>query len=477
LFLITQGMLENGRKRIIAILLAVVALASLAGVGYLATEPSFTIYDGDEPVMVSGRYTTVGDVLAAAEISVRDADMVQPGVGETAVSDTAIQINRARSVTVKTDAGTQTYWTQQTTLSAFLFEINTMPGRTDQVTADGRSIPFEALGSTALPAEVEIGRFLTITIVNDNVQQVVETAVSTVGEAIAEAGISVFAADNVNPPLGSWLEPGMVITVQRSFPVTIRVDGRVVNTRTSHNNSLDVLAEAGIGLIGFDYAIPGPDTLLQPNATIDVVRVTEDFELIDTPIPYQTLWQASDELELDTRSIISYGQTGINRQRIRIRYENGVEVSRTVDGEWLAQEPVNEVIGYGTKIVLGTINTEQGPREYWRVVRMRVTSYTAASSGKAPGDPGYGITASGLPAGNGIVAIDRNVVPFRSEVYVPGYGVGFAGDTGGGVRGRWIDLGYDEDKFESWSGYVDVYYLTPVPNPADINYILPDGLP
>ncbi|MEZ4646658.1 MAG: hypothetical protein R3E31_28695 [Chloroflexota bacterium] len=67
---------------------------------------------------------------------------------------------------------------------------------------------------------------------------------------------------------------------------------------------------------------------------------------------------------------------------------------------------------------------------------MRVTSYTAASSGKEPGDPGYGRTASGLPAGFGIVAVDRNVVPFRSSVFVPGYGVGYAGDTGGGVRGR-----------------------------------------
>ncbi len=465
------------KKRIIAILLAVLALASLAGVGYLATEPSFTIYDGGEPVMVSGRFATVGDVLAAAEISVRDADIVLPGVDETAVSDTAIQIQRARSVTVKTDAGIQTYWTQQTTLSAFLFEINNMPRRTDQVTADGRSIPFEALGSTALPNEVTIGRFLTITIVNDNVRQVIETAVSTVGEAVAEAGIPIYAADNVNPPLGSWLEPGMVITVQRSFPVTIRVDGRVVNTRTSHTNALDVVAEAGIGLVGFDYTIPGPETALPPNATIDVVRVTEDFAVIDTPIPYQTLWQASDELELDSRSVISYGAAGINRQRIRIRYENGVEVNRTVDGEWVAKEPVNEVIGYGTKIVLGSINTEQGPREYWRVVRMRVTSYTAASSGKSPGDPGYGRTASGRPAGNGVVAVDRNVVPFRSEVFVPGYGVGFAGDTGSGIRGRWIDLGYNQDTYESWSGYVDVYYLTPVPNPEDINYILPDGLP
>jgi 3D (Asp-Asp-Asp) domain-containing protein len=135
------------------------------------------------------------------------------------------------------------------------------------------------------------------------------------------------------------------------------------------------------------------------------------------------------------------------------------------------------VIGYGTKIVVRTLQTPQGPVEYWRVVRMRVTSYTAASSGKASGDPGYGITASGRPAGTGIVAIDRSVVPFRSYVYVPGYGIGFAGDTGGGVRGRWIDLGYDEDEYVPWSGYVDVYYLTPVPSPDDINYLIPQGLP
>jgi len=468
---------KTPRKRISAILLILLALASLAGVGYLATEPTFTIYEGGEPVMVSGRYATVGDVLAAAGVSLRDEDIVQPGVTETAVPEIAIQIQRARSVTVKTENGTQAYWTQQSTLAAFLWEINRMPRRTDQVTADGRSIPFDALGSAALPHVVEIGRFLTVTIINDNAQQVVQTAAQTVGAAIAEAGIPIYAADTVEPPLGSWLEPGMIITVQRSFPVMIRVDGRVVNTRTSHTNSLDVLVETGIGLVGFDYATPGPETPLQPNATIDVIRVTEDFQVVDTPLPYQTLWQASDELNLDNRAVISYGQPGINRQRIRIRYENGVEVSRTVDGEWVAREPVNEVIGYGTKITPGTVDTPAGPREYWRVVRMRVTSYTAASSGKTPGESGYGRTASGLPAGTGVVAIDRNVVPFRSYVYVPGYGIGFAGDTGGGIRGRWIDLGYNENDYQSWSGYVDVYYLTPVPDAADINYILPDGLP
>ncbi|HSM56646.1 MAG TPA: 3D domain-containing protein, partial [Candidatus Sulfomarinibacteraceae bacterium] len=101
----------------------------------------------------------------------------------------------------------------------------------------------------------------------------------------------------------------------------------------------------------------------------------------------------------------------------------------------------------------------------------------AASSGKPPDHPAYGITASGVRAGTGIVAVDPRVVPFRSWVYVPGYGTGYAGDTGGGVLGRWIDLGYDEAEYQSWSGYVDVYYLTPVPDPEDINYLIPTALP
>ena len=100
-----------------------------------------------------------------------------------------------------------------------------------------------------------------------------------------------------------------------------------------------------------------------------------------------------------------------------------------------------------------------------------------ATSGKDPSHPAYGITASGVPAGYGVVSVDPNVVPFRSYVYVPGYGKGFAGDTGGGVKGRFIDLGYDDGHIEAWNGYVDVYYLTPIPAPDQINYLLPSTLP
>lgn len=470
--------LPKPATRTLLFALLLLAIGSLAMAGLLTAQGQYTVYDGETAVTVSGSFATVQEVIAAAGLALRPEDVVIPSPDAPADVDTAIQIQRARAVTLRTESdGTRTMWTQAPTLGAFLSEGHMPVQRTTQVYADRALVPFGSINQTPLPREVEIGRFLTVTVVDGGQQQVLRTSAQTVGAALAEAGLTLYAADGVEPSLGDWLEPDMTIQVRRSKPLTIQVDGRIIQTRSHHTNALDVLAEAGIGLVGEDYTQPGPERTLQANDTITVIRVTEDFRVVDEPIPFQTVWQASDQLDLDQRAVISYGQPGILRQRMRVRYENGVETSQMVDGEWVAREPVNEVIGYGTRINIGVVDTPEGPREYWRVVRMRVTSYTAASSGKSPGDPGYGVTASGRPAGYGIVAVDRSVVPFRSNVFVPGYGVAFVGDTGGGVRGRWIDLGYDEDNYVSWSGYVDVYYLTPVPAPEDINYLLPTGLP
>ena len=53
-----------------------------------------------------------------------------------------------------------------------------------------------------------------------------------------------------------------------------------------------------------------------------------------------------------------------------------------------------------------------------------------------------GITASGLPVGPGIVAVDPNVIPLGTRLYIPGYGKGIAADVGGGIKGKIIDLWY-----------------------------------
>ena len=54
-----------------------------------------------------------------------------------------------------------------------------------------------------------------------------------------------------------------------------------------------------------------------------------------------------------------------------------------------------------------------------------------------------GITAIGLRAGYGIVAVDRRVIPLGTRLYVEGYGPALAGDVGGAIRGNRIDLCYN----------------------------------
>ena len=51
-----------------------------------------------------------------------------------------------------------------------------------------------------------------------------------------------------------------------------------------------------------------------------------------------------------------------------------------------------------------------------------------------------GSTATGLPVGWGIVAVDPSVIPLGTRLTIPGYGEGVAADVGGAVQGATIDL-------------------------------------
>jgi 3D (Asp-Asp-Asp) domain-containing protein len=51
-----------------------------------------------------------------------------------------------------------------------------------------------------------------------------------------------------------------------------------------------------------------------------------------------------------------------------------------------------------------------------------------------------GRTATGLPVGPGVVAVDPAVIPLGTRMTIPGYGQGVAADTGSAVQGYTIDL-------------------------------------
>lgn len=87
------------------------------------------------------------------------------------------------------------------------------------------------------------------------------------------------------------------------------------------------------------------------------------------------------------------------------------------------------------------------PTGFGLKTRMLVTGYDNGfeSTGKNPGDPGYGLTASGQVAGSGTIAAPKSF-PFGTQMFVPGYGLGTVWDRGGAIKNSHIDLWFPSEQ-------------------------------
>jgi len=464
---------------------AFAALALIVGAlatGYWATlTPVALIVDGQE-WQLRTHQDTVGALLLGSGLTLYPEDRVFPPELDTPLEpDSIVRVERARPVIVNADGHTALFRTQATSVEAVLMEARVSVGPYDEVEVEGDFSPGSRSDglSRLAPAptapqtvRITVYRAVPFTLHEDGQATTLYTTAPTVGEALRRAGLTLYLADGVEPELGERMSAGLHVQVDRSVPVVVEVDGRTLRTRTHRERVDEVLADLNVVLAGQDYTIPPLDAPLGENDAVRVVRVSERFEVRQDPIPFEVAWQPDPELEIDNQRLLQEGARGILEQRVRIRYENGHEVSRVVENEYVAVPPTTKIMGYGTKIVVRTLATPTGPVEYWRVISMHATSYSAATAGTSPSSPWYGRTRTGERMRFGIVAVDPRIIELRSQVYVPGYGIGYAGDTGGAIRGRRIDLGYDDDNLVLWYRWVDVYLLTPVPPPGQINYIL-----
>ncbi len=415
--------------------------------------------------------TTADDVrglLEATGIEIVGNLAVVPALEAPIEAGMTVIVDDQRPVTLTVDGATSVFRTVIENPRDILTAAGVVIDVDDEVLVNGARVDARDLLQYPLPANrISVRHALTITLSDgDNELATLVTTADTVGDALTEAGVVLYLGDVVTPPVETALSGGQAVTIDRALPATVSADGITTETRSQAETVGALLAEVGVQLNGLDYAVPPENARLTAAMNVRVLRVTEKIEIETIDIPYDTLYLASAEMELDTTAVTTAGQTGRDERRVRVRYEDGIEVQRFDDGVVRAAEPVNEVISYGTRIVYRTVDTPDGPREYWRQLRMYATSYHPAALG------GDDVTATGARLTKGIVAINPRVVPYGTIVYVNGYGEGRAADTGGPrTTPYWIDLGYDDDNYKHWSGWVEVYLLAPPP--ARIPYILP----
>lgn len=438
---------------------------------------------------------TVGALLLDLGVTVDAHDQVTPPPATSIRRNLHLTVARARPFRIWADGRERVITSWGATPQAVLADAGIFIDRYDRVLLNSQPVDSTAplpppvtmiaaptydrgYGWQAIahePAPLVVQRAVPLTVDEGDLPYTIRTTAQTVGQALRQAEITLYLGDHVQPSLGSQVTAGLRVMIQRSIPIALQVDGRLVKTRTRAKTVGGALTELQIGVMGGDQVQPGPETALTDNLSIAITRVHEEVAIKEEIIPIETVFEPDPNLAIDTQQVVNQGAPGINRQRFRVRYEDGEEVARTLEDSWVAQEPTQRVIAYGQRVEPQTFTTADGTQiTYWRKIRAYASSYSASTAGVSPDKSYYGRTFTGDIMRSGIIAVDPRVIPLRTKLYVPGYGAGDALDTGSAILGRRVDLGYDDDKLVLWTRWVDVYLLWPPPPSYQITWVLPN---
>jgi uncharacterized protein YabE (DUF348 family) len=450
--------------------------------------------DGIRETVRTHRHT-VGALLLDVGVIIQPHDRVTPALSSKITRGMSVTVERARPYRILADGRETLVTSWGATVADVLADAGVAFERHDRILiADQQVAPTDPLPAPDVsvapqtydrgfgwarlstePRLLRLHRAIPITVDDGTLPYVIRTTATTVGEALREAEITIYLGDRVQPSLGSQVSAGLRIFIERSTPVALQVDGRLVKTRTRAKTVADALTELKIGIAGADRVTPALDQSLTDNLLIDITRIREEVAVKEQIIAFETVFEPDPNLAIDTQQVVNPGAPGINRQRYRIRYENGQEAERTLQDSWVAQEATQRVIAYGQLIEPQTMTLQDGATiTYWRKFRAYASSYSASTAGVSRDSPSYGRTFTGEPMRNGVVAVDPRLIPLRSQMYVPGYGIGDALDTGSAIIGRHIDLGYADDQLVMWTRWVDVYLLWPPPPAYQIAWVLPN---
>lgn len=286
---------------------------------------------------------------------------------------------------------------------------------------------------------------------------------STVGDALRALGVSLAEHDAVAPSLDTPLTAGAHVYVDHAAAVEVTFAGEVRTVYSRAQTVGGLLSEAGYKVEATDLVFPSLSDPIRDSMKVIVTTLRETVEFEDQPIAFETRYEYDADLAQGRSMLVQEGVEGHFRRQYKVRRVDGVEISRELVSEVVVL-PVDEVILVGTYVAPApTAEPPQpplvvpGPTEELvcsRTMTVYATWYTAASAG------GNGITATGVKVDKGIVAVDPAVIPLGTRMYIPGYGYGVAADTGGGIVGNMIDLGFGEDDVPDWrTQWVDICIL------------------
>lgn len=299
-----------------------------------------------------------------------------------------------------------------------------------------------------------------VTVKVDGKTHQVESQSDDVESLMIENNIQVSDHDKMNVNKEEPLADGMIIEVERAKQVTIKRGDELISLFTHADKISDVLAEAGISEGDFALTFPELDSSIVDG---EVIKVFDEIQQIEEPSRYEVSIEPVTEyvedpyLEKGVEEVRQQGEPGI----ISFEFVPGDENFDINAGE-IIKEPVDEIIAQGTYVEPAVEEpTSYETSNYASSYESYDTSTNYESSEESSTAPSgntmifeataynlIGTTASGVPSGPGYVAVDPNVIPLGTRLYIestdgwPDYGYAIAADTGSAIKGHIIDLFY-----------------------------------
>ncbi|MFD3158484.1 3D domain-containing protein [Haloimpatiens sp. FM7330] len=306
----------------------------------------------------------------------------------------------------------------------------------------------------------------TVSVVIDGKEKKIVTYRSQLDNILKKNDICIGKKDKISKKLDTKVKDGDKIYIKKAIDIKVKVDGKILNIKTAENNIGDMLKAEGIKIDKDDKVNPSNTEKINEDLLVSIARVEYKVLKEAKPVEFSTVMKKDDTLEKNKRKVIQNGAKGQKVIATKVTYQDGKEVSRKVVSESVTKKPVSQIVAIGT---LGVIRPSRGGSyNYKRSLKVKATAYTSslACTGKYPGSPGFGITATGTKAkrnsrGYSTIAVDPRVIPLGTKVYVEGYGLAIAEDVGGAIKGSKIDVYLNsESQARNWGvKWVNIYVL------------------